>query len=237
LNAEVVARLGDALDALSEQPTPHVIVFSGAGDRAFCAGADLNELQGLSATQARDLLARGQALFRRIETLSVPTIAAVRGWALGGGFELALSCSLIVAADNARFALPEASLGLMPGYGGTQRLTRSIGKHAALHAMLTARPIPATRAWQLGLLATEPVPDEKLDEAVTTQLSAILTASPIATSLILEAVAIAGPAQADLAHETVLAAVATSSAHAADGIDAFLEKRPASFVRTATDRA
>jgi enoyl-CoA hydratase len=224
----------DALEAAFEDVAAagvRVVVLAGAGGRAFCAGADLDELRGLDGIAARALLARGQRVLRRLETLGVPSIAAVRGWALGGGFELALACSLVVAGRSARFGLPEAGLGLMPGYGGTQRLTRQAGAKAALAVMLTGDPIGADRAWELGLLARPPVGDDDVEAAAAELAARLASRSPSALRLILEAVAAAGAREADLAHETALAALATSSADAAEGVDAFLSKREPAWER------
>jgi enoyl-CoA hydratase len=204
-------------------------VVGGAGERAFCAGADLDELRHLTAEEARQHLPRGHRLLRRIETLGLPTIAAVRGWALGGGFELALACSLIVASETARFGLPEPKLGLMPGYGGTQRLTRAIGQKTALAAMLTGEPIAAERAWQLGLLARPPMPDDPLDADVLTLAEAVAACSSSSLASILGMVDAASFGGLGLDHEVVLAGIAAASPHATEGISAFLERRPPSF--------
>ena len=229
LNAAVFGALEQAFDEIEASSTVRAVIVLGDGNRAFCAGADLDELRSLSGTNARALLGRGQRLMRRIEALEVPTIAAVRGWALGGGFELALACTLIVASESARFGLPEAGLGLMPGYGGTQRLTRAIGANAALSCMLTDDRLAADRAWELGLLARPPVDDDSLEPLAIELASQIVTRAPVAVALILEAVDSALPAGTDLRHETALASLATSSGDAAEGISAFLEKRQPSF--------
>jgi enoyl-CoA hydratase len=229
LNREVFGLAEQALDRLAGDPGIRVVVIGGAGDRAFCAGADLDELRDLSAEEARQHLRRGHRLLRRIETLGRPTIAAVRGWTLGGGFELALSCSLIVASETARFGLPEAKLGLMPGYGGTQRLTRAVGAKAALAIMLTGEPIPAERAWQLGLLARPPVPDGQLDAEALTLAETVAACSPSSLASILEMVDAASFGGLGLDHEVALAGIAAASPDAAEGISAFLERRPPSF--------
>lgn len=229
LNAAVFAGLEHHVQALAADPAVRVVIVAGAGGRAFSAGADVDELRHLSGVDARSLLMRGQRVFRQIETLGVPTIAAVRGWALGGGFELALSCSMIVAGESARFGLPESGLGLMPGYGGTQRLTRVVGPKIALTAMLTGQPLDAQRAWEVGLLARPPVADDAV-EAVAEELARVVASrSPSAVRLILESVDAAGPPESGLRHETALAALAVSSPDAAEGVAAFLEKRQPNF--------
>jgi enoyl-CoA hydratase len=204
-------------------------VITGAGDRAFSAGADLDELTGLDPVDRRALLERGQRVFRSLETLGIPVIAAVNGYALGGGFELALACTLIVAAESARFGLPEVGLGLIPGYGGTQRLPRAVGSRAALGMMLTGEQIDAARADELGILSQPPVPVDDLLEVVGSLADSISGKSPRAASLILKAVGYADSLDASLAHETTLAALAAASGDAEDGIDAFREKRTPRF--------
>ena len=229
LNTGVFDALARSIEELTSDPGVRVLLLTGAGERAFSAGADLNELRGLTGIEANAFLARGQRVMRRLETIGIPSIAAVRGLALGGGFELALSCSLIVAGSSARFSLPEAGLGLMPGYGGTQRLTRVVGAKAALALMLTGDALSAERAWELGLLARPPVDDESLEAAAVELAQAVASRSPSALRLILEAVAVAGPPEASLSHETALAALALSSPDAAEGVQAFLEKRKPAF--------
>ena len=146
LNRAVLDALDRTLDELAGDDMTRAVVIAGAGGKSFCAGADLDELTGLTATQAHELLGRGQRLFDRIQHYPLPVIAAVNGWALGGGFELALACSFIVAATDAKFGLPEAGLGLMPGYGGTQRLPGLVGRQLALSLMLTGTRLDAARA-------------------------------------------------------------------------------------------
>lgn len=229
LNSEVLASLEERLEAIVRDEDVRVVVVEGSGERAFSAGADLDELRGLDGVAARALLGRGQRVLRRLETLGVPSLAAVRGWALGGGFELALACSLIVAGRSARFGLPEAGLGLIPGYGGTQRLTRAVGRKAATAAMLLGEPFDAQRAWELGLLARAPVDDEEVGRVADEVAGRLASRSPSASQLILEAVDVAAPSGAGLSHETALAALAASSPDAEEGIEAFLAKRDPSF--------
>ena len=229
LNTSVLLSLESRLTMLRDDLDVRAIVITGAGDRAFSAGADLVELRGLGGVEARRVLGTGQRVFRQLETIGIPTIAAVRGWALGGGFELALACSLIVAATSARFGLPEAGLGLMPGYGGTQRLTRVVGAKVALAVMLTGEPIDAGRAWELGLLVRPPVEADVLAETATEVARLVASRSPTATRLILEAVEGAAPPDDGLRHEAALAALAVSSPDAAEGVAAFLEKREPAF--------
>ncbi|ADB50761.1 enoyl-CoA hydratase/isomerase family protein [Conexibacter woesei] len=234
LNAGVLAALEARLAEAAADPAVRVLVLAGGGERAFCAGADLDELRDLSGVAAHERLALGQRVMRTLERLPIPSIAAVRGWALGGGFELALSCSLIVAARSARFGLPEAGLGLMPGYGGTQRLVRAIGRQAALAVMLADERLDAARAWELGLLACAPAEDAQLDARAGELAQQLAAKSPSALALVLEAVDAASPAAATgLRHEAALAALAVNSPDAAEGVAAFLAKRAPAFAARA----
>jgi enoyl-CoA hydratase len=156
LNRDVLVALGDELAAVARDETVGAVLLDGSGGRAFCAGADLTELEGLDPARARDFLRRGHAVAAAIEELPVPVVAAVDGYALGGGFEIALACPIVLASDRSRFGLPEARRGLMPGFGGTQRLRRAVGHAPAMAMLLTGAPIDAARAWHLGLLSAPP---------------------------------------------------------------------------------
>jgi enoyl-CoA hydratase len=224
LNRAMLDALDRTLDKLVRDETTRAVVIAGAGGKSFCAGADLDELTGLTATQAHELLGRGQRLFDRVQHFPLPVIAAVNGWALGGGFELALACSFIVAATDAKFALPEAGLGLMPGYGGTQRLPRLVGRQLALSLMLTGSRLDAARAFDIGLLPEPPVAVPDLLMSATRQARDIAAKGPLAVRSILRAVADDGPA-AGLRLESALAGMLTASAEAAEGIAAFKAQR------------
>jgi len=228
LNGELLLELDDELDQVERNPNIRVVVVTGTG-RAFCAGADLGELDGLSVADARVLLERGQATFRRIERMPVPIIAAVNGVALGGGFELALATSFIVAVEGARFGLPEASLGLIPGYGGTQRLPARIGRQAALAVMLTTNPVTAHRAFQLGLIAEEPIPATEFHVRVEEIAQSVAANGPEAVRRILEATLPPTSMDEGLRIEAELAARAVASDESVEGIAAFREKRIPKF--------
>jgi len=222
LNAEVLSELAVAVESALTDPAIRVVVIDAAGDRAFCAGADLDELAGLDSAAALDLLNRGQSLLRRIEQAPKPIIAAVNGYALGGGFELALACHFILASDLARFGLPEATLGLIPGYGGTQRLVCAAGRQTALRVMLTGSRLTAGEAANAGLLARPPVPPDELSALVDELVEQLSAATPSATRAVLTAVRDAStPAPVTLALEAATAAIAISSATGQAGIDAF----------------
>jgi enoyl-CoA hydratase len=231
LNAEVLRALGIVTGELVADPDQRVIVITGAGERAFCAGADLDELQSTSPAEARALLTAGQRVLAAIAASPVPVIAAVNGYAFGGGFELAMACSFAVAATNAKFALPETKLGLIPGYGGTQRLPRIIGRQRALHFILTGATLDADEAYDHGLLGTRPLPPDELGSCVDEIARRIAGGSATANAAILEAVAAGAdvPVATGLRLETQLAATAISGPDGQEGIDAFLAKRPPTF--------
>jgi Enoyl-CoA hydratase/carnithine racemase len=159
LNARVITELGEAIDAVSADADIGGVIVTGSG-RAFVAGADIAELNDHSAASAKTLAQRGQDVFRRYESSLKPTIAAVNGFALGGGCELAMACHIRIASEAAKFGQPEVKLGLIPGYGGTQRLPRLIGKGRALQLLLTGETIDATEAYRIGLVNRVVAPND-----------------------------------------------------------------------------
>lgn len=231
LNDELLRALSTALQVAAADPTVRVVVLAGAGHKAFSAGADLDEFAGLSATEAWTVLRTGQELLRQLGGMPVPVIAEVGGLALGGGFELALACTFVIASRDARFAFPESGLGLMPGYGGTQRLSRLVGSGPALHLMLTGARMDAERAYQLGLVAVPPVATEALRATTDEIARQIASRGPHAVRLVLEAVAAGAEAPLDvgLRLEHTLAALAIASPEGKEGITAFREHRPPTF--------
>ncbi|MBV6756680.1 enoyl-CoA hydratase/isomerase family protein [Rhodococcus opacus] len=235
LNAAVLSELNSAIASLDSDRSVRAIVITGSGDRAFSAGADLDELAGLDAGAAQDVLAAGQQVMYDIEHCHTPVIAAVNGLALGGGFELVLSTTFPVLSTTAQLGLPESGLGLIPGYGGTQRLPRAIGSAAAAHVMLTGIRLEADRAYELGLT---PVPPVEPDALLTTTLELaanIARRGPRAHAAILQALRASAPNRHDLALETSLAAIATGSPEAAEGIVAFKERREPKFATPGGD--
>ncbi|MGY1828669.1 enoyl-CoA hydratase/isomerase family protein [Blastococcus sp. SYSU DS0541] len=230
LNARVLADLDAVVAALPAEGV-RAIVLTGSGHRAFSAGADLDELAGLSGDEAYDVLAAGQAVVGRVERCPVPVIAAVNGLALGGGFELVLACTFPVLADTAELGLPEAGLGLMPGYGGTQRLARRVGQPVAAHTMLTGARIAADRAHALGLTPVPPVPVEEVLATAQELAGRIAARGPRAVRAVLLALRHGGdtPLEAGLAFETALAGLVTGGAEAAEGIAAFKARRAPRF--------
>lgn len=229
LNAEVFNRLETEIDAVSCDRDVRAVVIRSAGHRAFCSGADIDELEGLGVEAARQLLGRGQRVLAKIERSALPVIAAVRGHALGGGFELALACHLRVASTTARFGLPEAGIGLIPGYGGTQRLGAIVGRTVALAVMLADRRLDADAAFHHGLLAREPVPDGDLDDVVAALAAEVASKSPAAVRLILSAARHGMPTDEALGHETALASISVASADGIEGIAALRDNRRPRF--------
>ena len=166
LNIDAVSELRDAIEYASQTEEIKVVVIRGAGDRAFAAGQDIEEMQAETPAEGRSMIANGHALMREIEMLPKPVIAAINGYAFGGGFELALACDIRIAADNAVFAFPEPSLGVIPGYGGAVRLSKLIGVSRAQYFCMTEEWIDAQRAYDMGLVGKITKPAELMDEAV-----------------------------------------------------------------------
>lgn len=231
LNAETLAELEQALDRVESSPEIRALVVTGAGEKAFVAGADIKELRAIEeADRAEELSGRGQQLFNRIEELSIPVVMAVNGFALGGGFELALSGDILLASDKARFGLPEVNLGILPGYGGTQRLARVVGNSTAKYYALTGEMIPADEAFRLGIVQKVISPDQLLKEAK--QLAQKLSKqAPVAMKYIKKA--INQGAEADLKTglqlESSFFGILFNTDDRLEGMDAFLEKRKANF--------
>ena len=236
LNAELLRDLGREVTELGSRDV-RAIVLTGTGNRAFSAGADLDELAGLSADRAHDVLSAGQSMISRIEQSPVPVIAAVNGLALGGGFELVLACTFAVLADNAQLGLPEVGLGLMPGYGGTQRLARRVGAPVAAYTMVTGQRITADRAYMLGLTPVAPVPLDTVVETALELARGIATRGPRSVRAALLALRHGAdvPLEAGLAFESALAGLVTGSDEATEGMAAFKERRAPSFSATRND--
>ncbi|MER2133304.1 MAG: enoyl-CoA hydratase-related protein [Arthrobacter sp.] len=228
LNTAVLTSLA-SLAASAVKDGMRAVVLTGTGNRAFSAGADLDEFTGLDAVAAQARLRAGQSVMNAIESLPVPVIAAVNGLALGGGFELVLASTFSVLSTRAALGLPESGLGMIPGYGGTQRLPLAVGRATATHAMLTGERIPAERAYELGLTPVPPVAPEELIDRALGIADTIAAKGPNAQSAILAALRTTSPEAHGLALEVNLGAVAAGSSEAAEGIAAFLEKRSPDF--------
>jgi enoyl-CoA hydratase len=230
LNQETIGELHQAFDQAADTASVRVVVLTGAGPKAFVAGADISEMSGLSPIQARDFSRRGQRLMVKIEQLGKPVIAMINGFALGGGLELAMACHLRVAAETAKLGQPEVGLGLIPGFGGTQRLLRLAGRGPALELCLLGQPIDATRAAQLNLLTRVVAPDQL--EAETMKIAELLAnAAPLALRGVLDAVIIGGEAglETGLEFESQAFAVAFSTDDMKEGTGAFLQRRKPVF--------
>ncbi|WP_028924807.1 enoyl-CoA hydratase/isomerase family protein [Pseudonocardia acaciae] len=231
LNAAVLTGLGEALRELARDGRTRAVLLTGAGRKAFSAGADLDELARLGPVDAHRFLSEGQRVLRAVADSELPVIAAVNGLALGGGCELALACTFAVAAEGAAFGLPEANLGLMPGYGGTQRLPRAVGRATAAYLMLTGDRLPARRAYELGLLAVPPAADDELGGVSRELADRVAGRSPASVRAILAALRLGAdaPLGTGLALESALAGLAVGNPDAVEGVAAFREKRAPSF--------
>lgn len=230
LNSRTLDELDGCLEGLGRSADTRVVVLTGAGTKAFVAGADIGELATLGAAAAQRQARRGQALMDRVEHLGKPVIAAVNGFALGGGCELALACSFRWAADSARLGLPETGLGLIPGYGGTQRLARLVGRGRALEMILRGNMVTAAEALAMGLV-NRVLPAAELADAVAQVAREIGARSSLTLGCALQAVdgGLGTDLAAGLRLEAGLFAVAASSDDGHEGCRAFLEKRPARF--------
>jgi enoyl-CoA hydratase len=230
LNRDTLNELAIAFAQAAQDDAVRVVVLTGAGEKAFVAGADIAEMHGYTPVQAQGFSRTGQRLMTSIERLGKPVIARIQGFALGGGMELAMACHLRVASEKAKFGQPEINLGLIPGFGGTQRLLRLAGRGAALELCLTGATIPAQRAYELGIV-TRVVAPEALDEAVNMLADQLAAAAPLAAAGILDAVLQGGETGIDqgLEFETQGFALAFSTEDMREGTSAFLEKRKAEF--------
>ncbi|MCH8123150.1 MAG: enoyl-CoA hydratase/isomerase family protein [Bacteroidetes bacterium] len=229
LNATVLDELDECFSAANETDDIRGVIVTGEGPKAFVAGADIQEFADLNPEDAEDMARRGQSVFQRIEDMLIPVIAAVNGFALGGGCELAISCHMRIASDNAAFAQPEVNLGLIPGYGGTQRLPRLIGRGNATEMLLTGDMIDASRAYEIGLVNKVVALDELL-ESSKTLMTTIISRAPVAISLVLEAIRASYlPPDEGLRREATLFGQACETEDFKEGVSAFLEKRPAAF--------
>lgn len=230
LNRATLEALDTAFSAAAADPAVRVVVLTGAGPRAFVAGADIAEMNGLSAVQGRDFSLLGQRLMRRIERMPKPVIGKINGFALGGGLELAMACHLRVASETAKVGQPEINLGLMPGFGGSQRLLRLCGRAAALELCLVGTPITAARAAQL-CIVNEVVPAAELDARVQALASQLASAAPLALRGILDAIHIGGECALGegLEYESVQFGLLFATEDMREGTSAFLARRPPVF--------
>ena len=230
LNADVVRELGEVLESLRDDDAVRGVLLTGAGEKAFVAGADIGELARMDSLKGVEVSRQGQDVFLAIERFPKPVLAAVGGYALGGGCELALACHLRIAADNARFGLPEVGLGIIPGYGGTIRLARLIGLGRAIEMTLTGEMVKADRALEIGLVSRVVPRDELMDHA-RELLRSITKNGPVAVRLALESIyrALDTATPDALDFESSLFGLLASTEDMKEGMGAFLEKRKPDF--------
>lgn len=230
LNAELLKELAAALDAIAADEDIRVLVLTGAGQKAFVAGADITELATFNPLQAKMFARRGQGTIGKLQALDIPVIAAVNGYALGGGSELALACDFIYASENAMFGLPEISLGIIPGFGGTQRLPRLVGINKAKEMIFTGKMVPAAEAAEIGLVNKVCAPEVLMEEVLKTA-KAIAAKGKVALRAAKQA--INNGINADLTTgcgiELDAFALCMASEDAREGTAAFLEKRKPVF--------
>ena len=230
LNAQTVAEIGEAFEAARDDASVKCVILTGGGEKAFVAGADINELAQMTPITGKATAEKGQRVFRAIERFPKPVIAAVNGFALGGGCELALACHMRIASENAKLGLPEVTLGIIPGYGGTQRMARLLGKGKALELILTGDRIGAEEAERIGLV-NKVVPADQLMATCEELARKIATRGPLAVSAAIEAVMSGSEMPFDEGQtlEATLFGLLASTEDMKEGMGAFLEKRTANF--------
>jgi enoyl-CoA hydratase len=230
LNSQTIDELRRAILDLKHDDSARAVIVTGAGEKSFVAGADINELAVQTPTGGREHALKGQHVFDLIENMGKPVIAAINGFALGGGCELAMACTLRLAADSARLGQPEVALGLIPGYAGTQRLSRLVGKGAAMEMILTGTPISAADAYRIGLV-NRVVPAAELMTEARTLAHQLAKGAPVATRYIINAVnkGYEMPFAEACQYEATLFGLVASTDDMKEGTAAFLEKRKAEF--------
>lgn len=230
LNTDTMSELDEVFAQVEREPDLRALIITGAGEKAFVAGADIQEFTPLTPLAMQKLSLRGQRIFRRLETMNKPSVAAINGFALGGGLELAMCCTVRVASPNAKLGQPEVKLGIIPGYGGTQRLPRLVGRGRALEMLLTGDPIDAAEAHRIGLV-NHVAPQDELLGFSRDLLKKMLGNGPVALSLAMQSVDAGSDSDLDegLRFEAAAFGVAASTEDSKEGTSAFLEKRKPSF--------
>jgi enoyl-CoA hydratase len=230
LSEAVISELRDVFERIEKENAIRAAILTGAGEKAFVAGADIRELASHSPVQMRDSARRGQQTFRLLETSSKPSVAAINGYALGGGLELAMACTVRFASENARMGQPEVKLGLIPGYGGSQRLPRLVGRGRALELLLAGEPITAAEAHRIGLVNAVVSPAELLNYS-RAWLGKVLGNAPLAVALAMEAVdtGLDAGLEEGLRLEAASFGLCAATEDCREGTRAFLEKRKPAF--------
>jgi enoyl-CoA hydratase len=230
LNSQVFSELDSALQGLSGKPEVRCVVVTGSGEKAFAAGADIAELQACDSTTGESFSLVGQRVFSRLEALPIPVIAAVNGFALGGGCELAMACHMRFASETAKFGQPEVNLGILPGYGGTQRLTRLVGHAKAIELCLSGEIVSASQALEIGLI-NRVYAKEELLSATMAFASLVASKAPLAVRGCLEAIIASfdQTTEAGMKNEAAIFGRVCGTSDFKEGTSAFLEKRPAVF--------
>lgn len=230
LNSELLTELNGLLDEIAQDESVKVVIVTGAGDKAFVAGADIAEMQSMSPMEGRAFGKFGQAIFSKLENIPQPVIAAVNGFALGGGCELAMACDIRIASDRAKFGQPEVSLGIVPGFGGTQRLPRLIGKGRAKELLYTADMINAEEAYRIGLV-NKIVPADELLSTAKELAEKIMARAQVAVQLCKAAVntGMDTDLESGIAYEAEVFGLCFASADQKEGMSAFVGKRKPNF--------
>ncbi|MBP2645499.1 MAG: 3-hydroxybutyryl-CoA dehydratase [Firmicutes bacterium] len=230
LNLDTLKELDSLLDKIAKDSSVKVVIITGSGEKAFVAGADIASMQPYTALEGRSFAKAGQAVFNKLENLPQPVIAAINGFALGGGCELVMACDIRIAAENAKFGQPEVSLGITPGFGGTQRLPRLIGKGRAKELLFTGDTIDAQEAYRLGL-ANKVISREELMETAKALAEKIMSRSPKAVELCKAAVneGMDTDLETAVAYEAEVFGLCFATADQKEGMTAFIEKRKAAF--------
>ena len=230
LNAKTVEEIGRAFSEARDDASIRCVILTGAGEKAFVAGADINELAALTPQAGKHVSEKGQNVLLQIERFPKPVIAAINGFALGGGCELALACHIRIASEKAQIGLPEVTLGIIPGYGGTQRMARLLGKGKAFELVCSGERIGAAEAEKIGLV-NKVVPADQLMSAAEEMARKIAARSPVAVRAAIEAINYGSdmPLEEGLLLEATLFGLLCATEDMKEGMKAFLEKRPANF--------
>jgi enoyl-CoA hydratase len=230
LSGAVIADLRDAFERVQAEKEIRALILTGAGQKAFVAGADIQELASLSGSEARQFIMRGQQVFRMLERMGKPSVAAINGFALGGGLELAMACTVRFASENARLGQPEVKLGIIPGYGGTQRLPRLVGRGRALEILLCGEPISAAEAHRIGLVNAV-APQAEVVNFSRNWLGKVLANAPLALALVMESVDVGldNGLESGLRFEAAAFGASVATEDGREGTRAFLEKRKPTF--------